>query len=191
MTLIFRLKLESSSTDPSEIYTETSVHAFIFVDGKPARIIYFISICVQFALFIVYQLATELNKEDTDWQFTYQCPDNSIECINLKKVNKFGWAMFSIVIICFASPDVVMSLKQLERGIVDKEPVLIISGLVLLVLMITAINISYIYNRALAENNTDLILNAVILIFIIQLDDQIFIICKKVRPTWTKGTVKK
>ena len=169
----------------SEIYTETSVHSFIFAEGYTPKLIYFLSICLQFALFSVYLLASDINKEETDWKFTYQCPDNSIDCVNLKRANEFGWLLFTLVIICFIGTDVVMSVKQMYQGILRRDPAIGFSGLVLLFLTIVAMYSSFMYNRALAEKNTDLILNAVVLIFIMDLDDEMHSICKKLFPKWT------
>ena len=170
------------------VYTETSVHSFIFAKNKAPKIIYILSICLQIALFVVYMLASDMNKEATDWKFTYQCPDNRIDCIDLKKANNIGWFMFTMVIFCFMGPDIVMSMKQLDQGIIRRDVSLVASGCVLLFLTIFATYSSFVYNRALAERNTDLILNAVVLIFIMQLDDQMFIICKKLFPKWTENT---
>lgn len=174
------------NVEMSEIYTKTSVHSFIFAKGIVPKFIYSLSICIQFALFSIYLISSDISKEGSDWQFTYQCPDNSIECINLKKVNGYGWMMFSIVILCFTGPDIVMSVRQIRQGLLRVDMNFMTSGVVLFMLTVTAVSSSYMYNRALAGKNTDLIMNAVILIFIMELDDQIYIICQKLFPKWTK-----
>ena len=176
----------SHNLELSEIYTKTSVHSFIFAKGKVPKFIYCLSICIQFALFSIYLSSSDISKEASDWQFTYQCPDNSVECINLKKVNGYGWMMFSIVILCFTGPDIVMSVRQIRQGLLRLDMNFMISGVVLFMLTVTAVSSSYMYNRALATKNTDLIMNAVILIFIMELDDQIYIICQKLFPKWTE-----
>ena len=135
-------------------------------------------------------LASDINKEATDWKFTYKCPDNKIDCINLKKANYIGWFMFTIVIFCFMGPDIAMGMKQLDQGIIRGDATLLASGFLLLFLIIFAIYSSFVYNRSLAERNTDLILNAVVLIFIMELDKQIYKICKKLFPNWTENIKK-
>ena len=171
--------------DLSEIYTESSVHSFIFAEGNLPKVIYLLSICLQFALFSIYIQASDIDKEDTDWKFTYQCPDNTEECVNLKKATTWGWALSTFVVFCFIGTDVVMSFRQFFQGIIRKDPAIIISGLVLFFLTFMAIYSSFMYNRILAEKNTDLILNAVVLIFIMDVDDKMHSICKKLFPEWT------
>ena len=187
---IIKIVLDNGQIDLKDIYSESSVHAFIFAMGKTPKIIYFLSMCLQIGLFVVYVLASDINKEDTDWRFTYQCPHNRIDCIDLKKANNFGWVMFTFVIFCFIGPDAVMSIKQLDQGIIRRDISLLASGVMLLFLTIFAIYSSFMYNRALVEKNTDLILNAVVLIFIMQLDDQMYTICEKLLPKWTENVKK-
>ena len=187
---IFERAFGNGIINLKDIYNHSSVHSFIFAKGIAPKIIYFLSICIQFALFAVYMVASDINKEATDWKFTFQCPDNSLDCVNLKKANDIGWIMFTIVIFCFMGSDIVMSLKQLNQGIIRKDASLLVSSLVLLYLTSFAIYSSFVYNRALAEKNTDLIVNAVVLIFIMELDDKIYFIFKKSFPMWTENVQK-
>ena len=173
-----------------EIYSNTSVHSFMFAKGIIPKIIYCLSIILQIALFVVFKEASDISKEITDWKFTYQCPDNRIECIDLKKVNNRGWFMFTTVVVCFLGPDIVLSAKQLNQGAILRHAPLIISGFISLFLSSFAIYCSFLYNRALAEKNTDLILNAVVLIFIMEMDNQIYKIFKKLFPKWTERVEK-
>ena len=184
---IFTTAFFNGHINLKDIYNDTSVHSFIFANGIAPKTIYCLSMSLQVALFVVYMLASDINKEATDWKFTYQCPDNRIDCIDLKKTNSIGWFLFTIVILCFMGSDIVMSMKQVDQGLIRKDVTLVVSGLMLLFLTIFAIYSSFVYNRALAEKNTDLILNAVVLIFVMELDDKIFIIFKKFFPRWTEN----
>ena len=83
-----------------------------------------------------------------------------------------------------------MSMRKIEQGVSKRDHILVISGLVLLILSGVALFSSFVYNRALAEKNTDLIMNAVVLIFVMDIDDQIYMICEKSFPMWTKGVDK-
>ena len=187
---IIKSAFGNRQVDLKDIYTATSVHSFIFAKCKASKIIYALSIFLQLALFIVYMQASDINKEATDWKFTYQCPDNRIDCIDLKKSNDLGWFMFTTVILCFMGPYIIMSIKQIDQGIIRKNFLLVLSGLILFFLTTFAIYCSFVYNRALAIRNTDLILNAIVLIFIMELDDQIFVILKKLFPKWTTNVEK-
>ena len=183
---IVKKYLGKRQINSEDIYTKSSVHSFIFAQGMAPKIIYFLSMLVQFALFFVYILATKTNDERSDLNQTFRCPDNRIDCEDLRKTNAYGWALFGVVVICSLGRDLLMSLRQMEQGVRKRDSKLVISGLVLLILSVVALFSSFIYNRALAEKNTDLILNAVVLIFIMDLDDQIHTIFKKLFPKWTK-----
>ena len=60
---------------------------------------------------------------------------------------------------------------------------LLVSGFILLFLSILGVYVVFVYKRALEARNMDLILNTVVLIFIVQLDDQICIILKNLLPS--------
>ena len=100
-----------------------------------------------------------------------RCPDNSIDCVDLKKTDAYGWMLFGLVVICSLGRDLLMSMRKIEQGVSKRDHILVISGLVLLILSGVALFSSFVYNRALAEKNTDLIMNAVVLIFVMDIDD--------------------
>ena len=187
---IFKKYLGKRQINSEDIYTKSSVHSFIFAKGIVPKIIYFVSMLLQFALFFVYILATNTNDENTDWNRTFRCPDNRIDCVDLRKTNAYGWTLFGLVVICSLGRDLLMSLRQMEQGVRKRDSKLVTSGLVLLILSGVALLSSFIYNRALAEKNTDLIMNAVVLIFVMDIDDQIYMICEKSFPMWTKRVDK-
>ena len=69
---------------------------------------------------------SDINKEATDWKFTFQCPNNTIDCIDLKKANDLGWIMFTVVILCFMGPDIIMSMKQINQGMIQGKKKLLV-----------------------------------------------------------------
>ena len=79
-----------------------------------------------------------------------------------------------MILISYLGTDFLMSILQLHMGLVNYDFKIFMSGIMLLYLTCLAAYTSYTYNVALAESNTDLIMNAVILLFINDLDEQIF-----------------
>ena len=66
---------------------------------------------------------------------------------------------------------------------------LLLNGLFLIGLSIVSITASYSFNYATAESNTDLIINAVILLFINDLDEQTMKVLEKFVPAWNDQRV--
>ena len=67
---------------------------------------------------------------------------------------------------------------------------LALSGFVLLGLTVLAMFTSIFYNMALAQSNTDLIVNAVILLFINDLDEKTMDLLRSMVPNWTQKRIE-
>ena len=98
--------------------------------------------------------------------------------------------MFCIVLVLQLARDFVISIVQLMIFIKTWNYHLIVSGLSKLILTRVAMSTSIIYNIALAAKNTDLLTNAVILLFINDLDEKCFEMLQFVRPCWVKARLE-
>merc|ERR1712127_612868 len=132
----------------------------------------------------------EFDNEDTDWSFTMRCPENSTKCVDEKSIRPFGWFLFFVVTLFYLGTDLVASLVHLYKAFTFSSSQYFISGFVRLFLTIFAMFTSLVYNMALAESDTDLIMNAVILLFISDLDEQCLNILGKLAPLWIENLLK-
>jgi len=139
-----------------------------------------------------YNLLSSSNalRKDTDFVYTYRCPDNDLECDDLSSVTTVGWIVFVLVLILHLGRDFAMSCAQLMIFIKTWDYHLLVSGLSILILTGVAMSTSIIYNMALAAKNTDLLTNAVILLFINDLDEKCFEMVQFVRPGWVKAVLE-
>ena len=86
-------------------------------------------------------------------------------------------SLFFIVIFLYIGCEKSMSYQQLLSELALGDFQLFVSGNGILILTVVAILMSFKYNLALATKNTDLVTNAVILLFIDDLDES-FLSCK-------------
>ena len=156
------------------LYVKESTNSFIFSQKTSARVIYSLTIIFQTLLFIIYLLESE----------------RSSYTLNIPLVQGYAWVSFSLVILCFLGADLVMSLSQLREGFLLNDNTLCVSGTVLFLITIVAMTTSFFYCSVSVENNTQLIVDAVVLLFIMDLDDRIFFICNKTAPNWTREVQK-
>ena len=172
--VVYFLKISSfhlqKDKDLNTLYSKESTNSFIFSTKKSARSIYALTIVFQTLLFVIYLLESE----------------SSAYSMNVPFVQAYAWVSFSLVILCFLGADLVMSLSQLREGFLHDDKSLCVSGALLLYITIVAMTTSFFYCSVSVENNTQLIVDAVILLFIMDLDDRIFVICKKTAPVWTE-----
>lgn len=171
--------------DPLSIYSKDSVYCFVLCNNMVAWIAYVATATIQMLLFFVYLQASNIRNEDSDWQFSVLCPGNSIQCDDENTVGTNGWILFLAVTILYLGSDIILSMLQIQKAIALLDLQLFLSGFLQFFLTSWALFTSGFYNLALAEKNTDLIMNAVILLFINDLDEQFLKLLQSIAPNWT------
>ena len=176
--------------DSTTLYDNQSVYCFVFSKKKLAWVLYFVTAGIQLWLFVTYLTASNVSNEDTDFQFNFRCLGNSFECIDENDVSFGGWILFFVVLLFYLGRDLTMSSLQLFSALAIFDLQLFASGIGILVLTLIAIVTSFNYNFALAEKNTDLVMNAVILLFINDLDEHFLSWLKVLVPGWTNDLLE-
>ena len=172
--------------DPQGLYADDSVYCFIFSTNWKAKFIFFTTVILQFLLFYTYLDASDFRKDYTAWQFSYHCAENSLDCTSVNTRTYFGWSIFAIVTTVYLGHDIVTSVLQIYQSVILKSMPLLLSGFIILGLTLCALITSIVYNTALAVTDTDLIMNAVILLFINDMDEKILMVMDGMHPVWTK-----
>ena len=169
------------------LYNHDSVYCFIFSPNWIPIIVYLLTAGLQMSLYIIYILSSSFGKQDNDWIFSFRCPDNDMTCTDERTADPFGWFLFYVVLALNLGPDMVLFSIQLHRGALMGDATLSLSGFMLAFLTVMGIVTSAFYNQALAEKNTDLITNAVILLFINELDERALTFVAHLAPEWTSN----
>ena len=181
----------SHGRDVDTVYSNDSVYCFFLSNNKMAWFIHIATAIIQIVLFSIYLTSSNALRKHTDFVYTYRCPDNDLECDNLGSVTMVGWIGFGFVLVLHLGRDFVMSCAQMGIFFFKKQDYhLLLSGLSILSLTSLALSTSIIYNMALAAKNTDLLTNAVILLFINDLDEKCFEMVQFVRPCWVKAVLE-
>lgn len=170
--------------DPMSIYNKDSVYCLVFAKNGFAWFIYILTLAIQFSMFSLFLSKSDFNNPDTDWVFTMRCPDNSIECGDEMNRSLLGWILFYVITFLFTASDLMNSVLQLVKSVFIKDFQLFLSGLFLFALTLLAAFATIVYNIALAANDTDLLANAVILMFINDLDEQFLSVLETLAPGW-------
>ena len=100
-----------------------------------------------------------------------------------------GWIFFSVLMAVHLAPDIINALKVLWTCIkgssLSKEFArCFVGGLCLLLITALALYASVVYNIAIARSDTELITNAVIILFINDLDEQLYVLLGVICPGW-------
>ena len=166
------------------LYNADSIYCMIYSNNIWAWLMYAATVIIQAMLFYLFLVRSNFGDDETDWQFTMRCSEHD-GCEDEKSSSPFGWTMLFIVIISFLGNDIVKSILQLWISIETLNLRIALSGAVLCFLTALAIFTSVIYNKALADSDTELIMNAVVLLFVNEIDESILNICLSFAPYWT------
>ena len=179
-----------SKRDPKTIYEDDSVYCFVLSKKKLAWLLYLITATIQIWLFATYLDASNLLNEDSDFQFNFRCPDNSLMCDDESTVGRDGWALFYIVVLLYLGRDLALGIVQIIYALESSDFQLLLSGVGILILTTLGVFTSSKYNFALARKNTDLVTNAVILLFINDLDEHFLNLLMTLAPGWTNNVLE-
>ena len=169
---------------------EDSTYCLIFSNSYGAWMIYLIVYLVQGCFYYLFLQASFFSSKASDWQFTFQCSSSSIWCVNSSNVDIFGWIMFFVVTLVTLSVDFINSTLLILKSVVTVSLRMLISGIFHLGMTVLALFCSFYYNLALATTNTELIVNAIILLFINDLDEQIMNAIHALFPDWVDRRIK-
>lgn len=168
----------------STIYQNNSVYCLIFSRNRLGWSITIVTICIQFGILYVFLQASRFGVDNTDWRYSFLCLRNDDECLDRNSIEIYGEILFYVVTISYLGVDFVQSSLQLIMAAQTRDLALMISGLGIFTLTALAMFTTAVYNWALADKNTDLIVNAVILLFVNDLDEKLMEVLEIAVPDW-------
>lgn len=168
----------------SNIYQNNSVYCLIFSKNFFGWCISVVTIFIQGSILYVFLRASRLTGSNNDWRFSFRCLKNNMECLDQNKVTVAGEFLFYFVTISYLGVDFVQSCNQLIMAVKIRDISLLISGLGIFGLTALAMFTTAVYNWALADKNTDLVVNAVILLFVNDLDEKLLDVMEIAFPEW-------
>jgi len=186
---IFRSYIPDSR-NPEDLVDEDSTYCLIFSDSKVAWLLHTLTLCMQGCIYFPFLLASSFSHKSSDWQFTIRCPSSNVNCNDESTVSALGWVVFYLISIPTLGVDFVRSILQIQKAASLPDLWLFCSGSLHLGITILALIASIYYNLALATTNTVLILNAVMLLFINDLDEQIMNCLGALVPKWTMKRIE-
>ena len=161
-----------------------STYCLLFSNSYVAWMIYFVVYFLQGCFYYLFLLASSFTSSFSDWQFTIHCSSSTGSCDTESTVSVFGWIMFFVVTLFTLSVDYINSTQLILKSVAKFNLRICINGFLHLGMTVLALFCSFYYNMALATTNTELIVNAVILLFINNLDEQLMNAMQALAPDW-------
>ncbi len=138
----------------------------------------------------------DFTSDKSDWIYSWKCPRNSPECTDESDLNWEGWVIFTILMISHVLKDIINGMKLLlfcgkrGHGILYRIRSYF-GGFILSWVSALAIYASAVYNQAIARSQTDIIANAVLIMFVVDVDEYFHKAAEAARSFWSGKGGKK
>jgi len=171
---------------------KSSVYSYFVTDKVLGWLVAFATLGMQVGLLFVFVIASEVKLQDDkiDIQFTWKCPRDSFVCKDTADLAGAGWFIFSVLMIANLAKDMISGFKLIYHSSKVRHPLgsrirYFIGGTLLCSITLFALYVSTIYNKAIATSTTDIIVNSVVVLFVMELDEWIFAALEACSEKWT------
>jgi Leucine rich repeat len=169
---------------------EESVYSFILSNSRSAWLLTCGTIVIQVMTFALFLSASSFDSEVSDFVYSWRCPRNSMECVDERNIDGYGWTVWTLLVFTSLLEDFANGLKLVYISVSRASLHCFISSAILLAISSLAAYTSFVYNRAIALSNTELIVNAVILLFVNDIDELMFNAIRVIFPSWVDDLVR-
>jgi len=176
--------------DCVETSGEDSVYCLVLTSSAISWIITILTVILQIFLFILFLLAASFKGDDSDWVYTQRCPASSLDCTDEREISNYAWVIFVIFMIISLLPDLLNGMKLVYKAASAGSFRCLVSGIFLIFVSVLAGLTSYFYNHAIAMSNTEVIINAAVLLFINDVDERVHLLIYTICPDWLESQIE-
>eukprot|EP00594_Rhizosolenia_setigera_P007152 CAMPEP_0178953206 /NCGR_PEP_ID=MMETSP0789-20121207/8289_1 /TAXON_ID=3005 /ORGANISM="Rhizosolenia setigera, Strain CCMP 1694" /LENGTH=194 /DNA_ID=CAMNT_0020634437 /DNA_START=230 /DNA_END=814 /DNA_ORIENTATION=+ len=115
------------------------------------------------------------------------CPAKSLECENSRTVSPYGLFVFGLILTIWLLKDIIGSIKLMLVSFQKRSIDFFFAGALVFTVTMLSIWTSVIYIIAIAVKNTDMIKDAVVLLFVVEVDERIFQLVESINPDWIEA----
>ena len=158
-----------------------SVYSFLLSSNIGGWLIALVTIGLQTFMLWPFILAADfdLANDNSDLVYTWKCNRDSIICEDKNDLSPYGWVVFAVLMAAFLSKDVFSGAKMIvlagkRRHSTPRRVKFFIGGTFLVSITVFILYVSAIYNKTIATSNTDLIINSVAILFIMEIDERVY-----------------
>jgi len=186
----------SESTDGDNHYAldtigRDSVYRFFLGETWQGWVVALITLFAQFWMLFVFIIASErrLSDSEKDMVFTFKCPLDTPDCRDTQGWTPSGWLLFAILMVAHVLKDIINGSRMVALCSKGGHPLhkrvrFFFGGSVLIVFSTFILFASTMYNYRIATSNTELIANAVIILFLTDLDEMVDACLVAINPHW-------
>eukprot|EP00985_Skeletonema_marinoi_P001133 scaffold459_cov78-Skeletonema_marinoi.AAC.3 len=174
------LALKKDHEDALKQIGDKSVYSYFVSEHttKWQALVAVATLITQITLLALFIKASEAKLQDdkTELQFTWLCPRDADVCKNTSDLTYFGWVCFSLLMFANLGTDLIGGAKLIynssqARHSFGRRIRCFFGGMGLCLITLLALYVSTVYNKAIATSNTEIIVNSVIVLFVMEFDE--------------------
>lgn len=157
-----------------------SVYSFFLSESVVGWLIALATVFSQIVMLVPYIQASEFDLGALqDIEYSWSCNPSDNRCIDTNGVTNMGYTIFVILMIVFLSTDLICGLKLVvlsgkRRHSHSVRARFFIGGIALCSVTMYIVYVSTLYIMATARSDTDVVTDAVIILFITDIDEKVF-----------------
>jgi len=137
-------------------------------------------------IIFIFIEAGDITKDGNLWLYSLSCPDDSMVCSDQSLTNFWGWFTFTLILAVFLLPDFLNGILLFYECSVDFNLQGLFTALMLLNVTLLSVVASSIFIYATSISNIAIIKDAVIVLFLNSIDEQIYMIVERIAPGWVE-----
>ena len=165
-----------------------SIYVFFLARNLRVWLIAFVCTAVQVNILFRYLRAINVHHMSSDWEYTQLYPLYDLSRTDKKATTYVGYFLFGTTMAAWSLEDTVSFLKLFVSGIRMKS-IDFFESSTLLCVTVLGIYTSIVYNPAVATMDTELIMNAVVLLFVSELDERFYEVVRAIHPQWLENVL--
>ena len=166
-------------------YQMDSVNRWLLSSSKMAWFIASLSILFQIWIAFMFLRAGDATSSVNLWLYSTSCPDDRTYCTDQRKTNLAGWLTYVFVVAIFLLKDFFSGFLLFYESTLHFNIRGMIAGMVLLNITTLTIVASAIFLYATSISNITLVKDAVIVLFLNDIDEQVLMFLQTIAPGWT------
>merc|ERR1712032_1169607 len=110
--------------------------------------------------------------------YTWKCSRDSIICQDQESLDSYGWVIFAVLMAAYLLKDVISGAKMIvysgKSHPLRRRAKFFFGGVFLCSVTLFILYASAVYNSVIATSNTDMIVNSVAILFIMEVDERFY-----------------
>jgi len=165
-------------------FQENSVYKFFLTKSWIAWSCALLIMLLHMLTLRVFLRAADSTLDGNDFAFYFTCPSSSLGCMTNTTITNMGWFVFVLLLCIFLLPDLLDSLCLIYESITIGDTMGLVAGTLVLYITVLSGVISYLFNNAVGTNNTAILVDAAVLLYLNDIDEKLLEILSKINPDW-------